>query len=27
MSLKLFENGYFFGCVPTPFLLALHPCS
>jgi len=25
MSLKLFQNGYFFGCIPTPFLLALHP--
>ena len=26
LGLKLFWNGYFFGCVPTPFLLALHPC-
>ena len=25
MSWKLFQNGYFLGCVPTPFLLALHP--
>jgi len=25
MSLKLFQNGEFFGCVPTLFLLALHP--
>jgi len=23
MSMKLFQNGYFFGCVPTPFLLDL----
>jgi len=25
MSLKLFQSGYFSGCVPTPFLLAPHP--
>jgi len=24
MSSKLFENGCFFGCIPTPILLALH---
>jgi len=25
MSSKLFKYGLFFGCVPTPLLLALHP--
>jgi len=25
MSLKLLSNAYFWVCVPTPFLLALHP--
>jgi len=27
MPLKLFSNGYFYGCVPPPFLLILHLCT